>query len=60
MSVFGVGEFVAFEDLMWRYLDFLARAEAAYAALDGSPQGNGTRFSERKGSPAQALDAKGR
>ena len=30
-----LGEFVAFDDLMWRYPDFLARAEAAYVALDG-------------------------
>ena len=26
---------VAFDDAMWRYPDFLARAEAAYAALSG-------------------------
>ena len=32
-----LGELVAFNDLMWRYPDFLARAEAAYAALDGPP-----------------------
>lgn len=32
-----LGEFVAFNDLMWRYPDFLARAEAAYEALDGPP-----------------------
>jgi hypothetical protein len=32
-----LGEFVAFNDLMWRYPDFLARAEAAYTALDGPP-----------------------
>jgi hypothetical protein len=32
-----LGEFVAFNDLMWRYPDFLARAEAAYVALDGPP-----------------------
>jgi hypothetical protein len=32
-----LGEFVAFDDLMWRYPDFMARAEAAYVALDGPP-----------------------
>jgi len=32
-----LGEFVAFNDLMWRYPDFLVRAEAALLALDGPP-----------------------
>ena len=32
-----LGEFVAFDDLMWRYPDFLLRAEAAYEALNGPP-----------------------
>jgi len=31
-----LGEVVAFEGLMWRYPDLLARAEAAYAALGGA------------------------
>ena len=30
-----LGEEVAFNDAMWRYPDFLARAEAAYAVLAG-------------------------
>jgi len=30
-----LGEFVAFNGLMWRYPDFLVRAEAALLALDG-------------------------
>ena len=30
-----LGDVVAFDDVMWRYPDFLARAEAAYAALAG-------------------------
>lgn len=34
-----LGEFVVFDDLMWRYPDFLIRAEAAYEALDGPPPG---------------------
>ena len=29
-----LGEFVAFSDLVWRYPDFLARAEAAYVLLE--------------------------
>lgn len=33
-----VGEVVAFDGVMWRYPDFLARAEAAYAALAGPLQ----------------------
>jgi hypothetical protein len=32
-----LGEFVAFDDLMWRYPDFVLRAEAAYEVLDGPP-----------------------
>ena len=32
-----LGDFVAFNDLMWRYPDFLVRAEAALLALDGPP-----------------------
>ena len=28
-----LGEFVAFDDVMWRYPDFLSRAEAAYVVL---------------------------
>ena len=30
-----LGDVVAFDDVMWRYPDFLARAEAAYALLEG-------------------------
>ena len=30
-----LGEEVAFNDAVWRYPDFLARAEAAYAVLAG-------------------------
>jgi hypothetical protein len=30
------GDFVAFDDVMWRYPDFLARAEAAYGLLDAA------------------------
>lgn len=30
-----LGEFIAFDGAMWRYPDFLARAEAAYDALTG-------------------------
>ena len=30
-----LGEVVAFNGLMWRYPDFLVRAEAALLALDG-------------------------
>ena len=29
-----LGEFVAFSDVLWRYPDFTARAEAAYALLN--------------------------
>lgn len=31
-----LGDVVAFDDVMWRYPDFLARAEAAYGALVGT------------------------
>lgn len=31
-----LGEVLAFDDVMWRYPDFLARAEAAYGALGGT------------------------
>ncbi len=30
-----LGEVTAFDDYVWRYPDFLKRAEAAYALLDG-------------------------
>ena len=30
-----LADVVAFDDVMWRYPDFLARAEAAYEALTG-------------------------
>jgi hypothetical protein len=30
-----LGEIVAFDDLIWRYPDFVKRAEAAYQLLDG-------------------------
>ena len=31
-----LGDMVAFADAMWRYPDFLQRAEAAYGALVGT------------------------
>ena len=31
-----LGDMVAFDDTMWRYPDFLQRAEAAYGALVGT------------------------
>ena len=31
-----LGDMVAFDDAMWRYPDFLQRAEAAYGALVGT------------------------
>ena len=30
-----LGDLIAFDDVAWRYPDFLIRAEAAYAALSG-------------------------
>jgi hypothetical protein len=32
-----LGELVAFDDVTWRYHDFMRRAEAAYAALTAPP-----------------------
>ena len=31
-----LGDAVAFNDVIWRYSDFLARATAAYRALEGA------------------------
>ena len=31
-----LADVVAFDDVMWRYPDFVARAEAAYEALTGT------------------------
>ena len=36
-NIWRLGEFVAFNGLMWRYPDFLARAEAACEASEALP-----------------------
>jgi len=46
-----LGEVTAFDDYIWRYPDFLNRAEAAYALLDApvAPDLGGSSDSDEKG-----------
>ncbi|MFL6845705.1 MAG: hypothetical protein ACJ8ER_12580 [Allosphingosinicella sp.] len=55
-----LGDVIAFDDYIWRYPDFLNRAEAAYAVLDSAvPPSVSGRGRPAVSTSCEALHAKG-